>query len=174
MAAMSQTSAAPISRLSIRDLQQTLEDAHRKLDETRADPPIRFRCRLEDIWFDGRVDRGPDGLMRLRMIADLGVIPYTIEEPQARQRLMALAAWRENGRSHFAVSRKSRLNLLCQGRVEEPIDPRRIVGAAARLAIEARPLIELAKDVRSGGGDSAPQPAPTLTLASTRRRLSAA
>ncbi|MCW5750108.1 MAG: hypothetical protein KIT81_03095 [Alphaproteobacteria bacterium] len=127
-----------------------LADAERRLHGFAARYPLRFRFHWRDTRFDARADLTERGTARIRLLGDLGVVPFTGEAPDRRRRLLELAAWREGGGdARFVVSGRNRLGLLASGEARGTCAAS-VMAEAVRLALEAAPYLELAREVRAG------------------------
>ncbi|MCW5731891.1 MAG: hypothetical protein KIT20_14115 [Alphaproteobacteria bacterium] len=132
------------------DLAGRLADAQSRIDGFAARYPLRFHFHWRETRFDGRADLTERGTARIRLLGDLGVVPFTGEAPARRRRLLELAAWREGGGdARFVVSGRHRLGLLASGEARST-GAACVMAEAVRLALEAAPYLDLAREIRAG------------------------
>jgi hypothetical protein len=134
---------------SLPDLNLVLADADRRLTRLAPTPPINFRFQWQGIPFAARVVVTDDGATRLRLVGDLGPVPYSAENPRGRDRLMSLVQWRGAAKPcRFAMGQRQHLNLLGDTDVAAPLTGTAIIAAAAKLLLQARPHLDLAAEQR--------------------------
>lgn len=132
------------------DFDQLLETARSGLASAMRAPPINFRFVWHHMGCVARVDKTDKGL-RLRLVGDLGPVPFSAESPETRGRLLELARWSTRSAGcRFAVSPRRRLNLLGELPVGEPLTGAAILSAAVRFLVDVKPYVALAREVRDG------------------------
>lgn len=131
------------------DMNLVLADAEQSLTRLAPEPPINFQFRWQGIPFAARVDNTEAGL-RLRMVGDLGPVPYSAENAEGRDRLLSLVQWADaDGTCRFVVGRRQHLNLLGDARITMPLTGTAIVATATNFLLQARPYIDLAEEQRA-------------------------
>ena len=131
------------------DLNLVLADADRRLTRLVPTPPINFRFEWQGIPFAARVAVTDDGAARLRLVGDLGPVPYSAENARGRNRLMSLVGWRDVANPYrFAMDRRQHLNLLGDAEVDAPLTGAAIIATAAKLLLRAGPHLDLAAEQR--------------------------
>ena len=131
---------------------ELLQTARSGLASVTPAPPIDFRFVWHHMGYVARVDKTDKGL-RLRLVGDLGPVPFSAESPEARGRLLELARWSTRSAGcRFAVSPRHRLNLLGELPVAEPLTGASILSAAVRFLVDVKPYVALAREVRDGAG----------------------
>jgi hypothetical protein len=139
---MSQTSE------TLPDMNAVLADAEQSLTRLVPEPPINFRFYWQGIPFAARVDNTEAGL-RLRLVGDLGPVPFSVENAPGRDRLLSLVQWGDaNGTCRFVVGRRHHLNLLGDARITAPLTGTAIIATATSFLLQARPYIDLAAEQR--------------------------
>lgn len=134
---------------SLPDLNLVLADADRRLTRLVPMPPINFRFQWQGIPFAARVVMTDDGATRLRLVGDLGPIPYSAEDARRRDRLLSLIRWHAAARPcRFAVGQRQHLNLLGDADVATPLTGTAIIAAATQLLLQARSHLDLAAEQR--------------------------
>lgn len=108
------------------------------LDLTK-ERPCRFGFRWRGIPFAATVllDAGD---RYLQVDADLGVVPFTLEDPARRQALLALRGRQRVG--YFAVDCHGRLHQHAELRLAEPGDAGALVTALVTLLLVAWPAYD--------------------------------
>lgn len=109
------------------------------LDQVAPALPARFHFNLAGAAFSIAVD--PEGEAGCRMILDidLGRIPYSAENPDARRHKLALLGLPE---AHF-TDKKGRLVVSTEHRLDHVPTKRRLVATALSLALSLRPEVIL-------------------------------
>lgn len=134
------------------DFDELLQTAQSGLARVMPTPPINFRFVWHQMGCVARVDKTDKGL-RLRLVGDLGPVPFSAESPTTRDRLLELARWSTRSAGcRFAVSPRRRLNLLGELPVAEPLTGVSILSAAVRFLVDVNPYVALAREVRDGAG----------------------
>jgi len=137
-----------------------LEEASQSLSRLVPRLPVNFSFRWKDIGFAGRVIASADG-PRLRLVGDLGPVPFSAESADQRHRLLSLVRWTDAaGTGHFAIGARHHLNLLGEAAVAEPLSGVAIVTAATCFLLHARPYLDLAEEQHQPGAAAPAKPAP--------------
>lgn len=149
MTSISPGTASPSPpRDSLPDFDEILQTARSNLAEATPALPINFRFVWQQMGCVARVDKTDKGL-RLRLVGDLGPVPFSAESPDTRDRLLELARWSTRSAGcRFTVSPRRHLNLLGELPVTEPLTGAAILSAAVHFLVDARPYVTLAREVR--------------------------
>ncbi len=103
--------------------------------------PCQFRFTWRGIGFAADLlDDGTD--VRLRLDADLGPVPYSLENPARRQSLLAICGNRRCGQ--FAVGRDGHLHHYAEMPMDAAPDATALVTAVVKLLLVARPAYDQA------------------------------
>lgn len=133
---------------SLPDMNMVLADAEQSLTRLAPEPPINFQFKWQGIAFAARVDNTDAGL-RLRLVGDLGPVPFSAENAPGRDRLLSLVQWADaDGACRFVVGRRQHLNLLGDARIAAPLTGTSIIATATNFLLQARPYIDLAEEQR--------------------------
>ena len=73
------------------DLIKTMEEAKARLEQAAPKPPVSFRFRWQGQQYVGRVERAKDGGLTLKLLGDIGPMPYSAENAKQRQSWLSLA-----------------------------------------------------------------------------------
>jgi hypothetical protein len=90
----------------------------------------------------------------VRLVADLGAVPYTAEDRALREAALAL-----HGRHQLRRTPGNRLTLAMTEPVEDADAMRAIVAAIVRALVKARPVIDAAAPLMAGPRATASRPA---------------
>ena len=111
--------------------------------------PLRFPFRWREIAYTGTLRAAPEGVF-LSLIADLGVLPYSAEAPERRQRFLSLVGRRSwSGRTGIGVEVTPRQHIVVVNQeqlMEPPYSANAIVGQVARMALTAAPVVNWLHD----------------------------
>jgi hypothetical protein len=111
--------------------------------------PLRFTFRWREIAYTGTLRAAPEGVF-LSLIADLGVLPYSAEAPERRQRFLSLVGRKSwSGRTGIGVEVTPRQHIVVVNQeqlMEPPYSANAIVGQVARMALTAAPVVNWLHD----------------------------
>ncbi len=128
------------------DFNEILDNAQSRLAEMHPDLPVNFRFHWREIPFTARIDDF-SGQTRLRLICDLGVVPYTAENPGLRQAMMGLVHTGDLGDgARYAMGGENRVNLVGDAPVPEDLSGTSIIATVTGFLLKLRPYIDLARD----------------------------
>ena len=98
---------------------------------------------FRDIRFAGRLEQA-DGCAHVKLVGDLGPMPYSAESPSARIGLARIveAANAHLGDTHFRIS-QGRILLGNDLEIPAPVDATRLVTAMAKFLVPTLPYLEL-------------------------------
>ena len=109
------------------------------------DRPVTFSFNYHNYLFAGELADGQKG--RLRLVGNLGKLPYTVESPEGRsflRQLTAATAAMPHGR--FIITDHQDVQLLAEETLPEPRTPVSFMATAAALLLEFKPFLDLAND----------------------------
>lgn len=112
----------------------------------RVPPRNSMRLRFEHfgIPLSAMAWREPAGDGRVRVQGDLGPLPYSVEAPEARKRVLeVLYAARFLDEPLLVLSPKHTIVLCAETAIAEPVTPITVVAAIASLVVDAHPYLEL-------------------------------
>lgn len=125
------------------------EEAQSSLTRLAPKAPVDFRFRWQGLGFVAGVREVEDGA-RLRLLGDLGPIPFSAEAPGERRTLLELISWSNaDGKCRFIVDPRQRLTLLGEAPVPTPLTGAGIVASAVQFLLQAQPYIVLASEQRA-------------------------
>lgn len=105
---------------------------------------MRFRFERFGVPISAMAWRTPEGDGRVRIEGDLGPLPYSVEAPEARKRvLQVLYAARFLEEPLLVLSPKHTIMLCAETTVAEPVTPITVITAVASLVVDAHPYLEL-------------------------------
>jgi hypothetical protein len=105
--------------------------------------PLRFSFGLYDVPFQARAERKA-GKPVLTLIGDLGVVPFSIQNPRRRRRLLKIvAAAQQDSSLLWEVTPDHRISLTGEIDLNMPLTPTAVVAGATRLLLRCRGYIEL-------------------------------
>lgn len=125
------------------DLASVSAEAAARLAELQPKLPAIFHFDWRGIAVAGRLEAGEQTMVRL--VADLGAVPYSAEDRARREAALAL-----HGRRQFRRTAGNRLTLAMAEPVEGATTMRGIVAAIALALIKARPVIDAAEPLMAG------------------------
>lgn len=126
------------------DLASVSAEAAAKLAELQPKLPAIFHFDWRGIAVAGRLEAG-GGRPVVRLVADLGAVPYSAEDRARREAALAL-----HGRRQFRRTASNRLTLTMVEPVDGENTMRAIVTAIALALIKARPVIDAAEPLMAG------------------------
>jgi hypothetical protein len=130
------------------DLTAALRHAKDSLARLQPKLPANFRFRWREYKCLGRVDRTADNL-RLRLVCDLGPLPFSAENAKLRARLNALTRWSQPAdQCRFVISRQQRLVLVAEHTMADPYASEDALAQAIAILVNARPLLEIVFEQR--------------------------
>jgi len=100
----------------------------------------RFAVKIEDR----------QGRAMVSLVGDILAVPYTAEDPKARQRIGALVAAARRSKADaatFRINRHQRLQMALETEIEHPVTGAAIVVGVTLALIKARPLVILAEEL---------------------------
>jgi len=124
----------------IPNLKAVGEEAQVKLDALAPRLPMKFRFDWRGITFAG--DVGPAEPITVRLIGDLGGLPYSAED--ANRRLSALDLLRQRQGPRFARTVSNRLTVSVSETTAEAPDTGQIITAITVALLRARNAIDTA------------------------------
>lgn len=107
--------------------------------------PVRLHFGFEwcGIAFDARVDR-ENGRTTLSTTADLGPLPFTVEDSGARSTIfIAMTAANRIGHARFSVDKDQHIRLDSRFAMEQPLTPAALLDTTTALLLETRPTLDL-------------------------------
>lgn len=111
-----------------------------------ADQAIHFSFHYRGISFEGEMQPGQGG--RLRLAADLGKLPYTVESAPARRLLRHLVlATQRSDRASFHITAAQDVLFVGETQVPAPRTPVSVVAAVTALTLDFKPFLELIEQV---------------------------
>ncbi|MEP5700429.1 MAG: hypothetical protein ABJN43_17525, partial [Sneathiella sp.] len=119
-----------------------------KLDWASPKAPMSFRFTWEEMVFSAKlVELGTSH--RLRMLGDLGSLPFSAEKPKYRERLLNLLAWEtEDKRIRFVLEPvRHRIYLMIDDHIDTELTGLTLITSAVESLLHARAYIELAREV---------------------------
>ena len=131
------------------DLLKVMEEAKARLERAAPKPPLSFRFRWQGQQYAGRIERVDDGLI-LKLLGDIGPVPYSAENPRRRESWISLAHWRgRESEYRFIVTPRRRLTLLAHRPIAEPLSVTSIMGELTRMLLSVRPYLTLAEEMNA-------------------------
>lgn len=128
--------------------EQLLEQSNSKLNTVIPRAPLSFRFAWESVNYSAQISE-LKGAHRLLLLADMGALPFSAEQPEFRKRLLALLAWDCNKeRFKFVFDpKKHKIYLMMDDMMNREITGTDILSKIIATLIKARPFLELARDV---------------------------
>ena len=128
------------------DLIKVMEGAKETLARAAPKPPLGFRFRWQEQQYVGRIERGDGGLI-LKLLGDIGPLPYSAENRKRRESWISLANWRSGETEYrFGVTARRRLTLLAQRPIDEPLSVISIMAELTKMLMAVRPYLTLAEE----------------------------
>jgi hypothetical protein len=103
---------------------------------------IQFTFIYADICFAARYEAG-DEAGRLKVVGDVGPLPFSAESPQARAGLMQIVTAATDHLGPVLHRLHGRISLIHESRVEHPVTAISLISAIARIVLPARPYLDL-------------------------------
>lgn len=130
---------------SYASLNEAMDDAGSIIGDMRANLPIAFRFKWQDMSIFCRiVERDSDVVLELD--TDLGPLPYTVEDKVRRNYLKKLChLGKELPSGAFIVTEQQRFRHRLESILNAPITGSSIVTAVVQLLLASRPYYALAK-----------------------------
>jgi hypothetical protein len=111
--------------------------------------PLRFSFGFFDVPFQGRAERKA-GKPVLTLMGDLGVVPFSIQNPRRRRRLlMVVAAAQQDSSLLWEITPDHRISLTGEIDLNMPLTPTAVIAGATTLLLRCRPYVELVVQVAS-------------------------
>ncbi|MFT6559691.1 hypothetical protein [Sneathiella sp.] len=110
--------------------------------------PLSFRFVWDRMHFSAKLDLIENN-HRIRILGELGPLPYTAEKPNFRERLLHLVAW-ETGDPHIKFvlePKRHHIYLMIDHLLEEDLTGLALLNSVVTSMLQVRPYIELAKEV---------------------------
>ena len=132
------------------DLNAALADLQDELLKFECKLPCRFTFKVYGFPFIAIID-DVDGQNRLRLIGDVGTVPFSAENPRARARIMKLIGWGEAAdQCRFSSATGGRLAFLGETEVPQPLTGRGVVTALVKYILRTRAYFFLVAEQRMG------------------------
>jgi hypothetical protein len=104
---------------------------------------LTFCFGFQDVPFQARAERR-DGRPWLTLIGDLGSLPFSIEHPRRRRRLLKVLHGAQAGTTlQWEVNPDHRMRVIGDIELGMPLTPMAVVAAAATVVVHCRPYIDL-------------------------------
>jgi hypothetical protein len=109
---------------------------------------VAFHFTIDGMRFDGAVESRGDG-RALTLTADLGVVPYTAEDRQARVDVNAVLAASRTDMAHgrLAISPDQHVRMAARIDVGAPMTPVKLLAAATEVVHAAMPWLKLVREM---------------------------
>lgn len=126
----------------------------------RAKGPLNFTFSYTGVTFQAAVRPTPDG-GRLQLDAELAPLPYSAEGRARRIEVEAIIAASRKGLKYgrLVVDRRSRIHVVSDLDIENPLTPVSLIAAATEMLIQATPWIAILRR-QIGPAPRAGRPAP--------------
>tara|TARA_R110001606_G_scaffold164154_2_gene308478 strand:+ start:173 stop:628 length:456 start_codon:yes stop_codon:yes gene_type:complete len=103
--------------------------------------------------FDARLDRESINLSRLRVICDIGSIPFTAEGAQRRINIMSILDATKSGFPiRTVISPQRRMQLIAEARLDAPVTTQNFITGIVTLVAKARPYLDLIQMIQQPTG----------------------
>jgi hypothetical protein len=110
---------------------------------------LTFCFGFQDVPFQARAERR-DGRPWLTLTGDLGSLPFSIENPRRRRRLLKVLHGAQAGTTlHWEVDQDHRMRVIGEIELGLPLTPMAVIAGAATLLVHCRPYIDLVVKVAS-------------------------
>jgi hypothetical protein len=117
-------------------------EADGQVRERDSAEPISFSFQYRGLPFAGELRDRASG--QLRLVANLGKLPYTIEAPCARRLLRQLViATHRLARGRFHISEDQDVLFVAEAQAPAPYTPVRVIATVAVLVLAFKPYLEL-------------------------------
>jgi hypothetical protein len=104
---------------------------------------LTFCFGFQDVPFQARAERR-EGRPWLTLTGDLGSLPFSIENPRRRRRLLKVLHGAQAGTTlQWEVNQDHRMRVIGDIELGMPLTPMAVVAAAATLLVHCRPYIDL-------------------------------
>ena len=104
---------------------------------------LTFCFGFQDVPFQARAERR-DGRPWLTLTGDLGSLPFSIENPRRRRRLLKVLHGAQAGTTvQWEVDQDHRMRVIGEIELGLPLTPMAVVAGAATLLVHCRPYIDL-------------------------------
>lgn len=134
----------------VTDLNAALTDLQGELLKFECDLPCRFTFKVYGFPFVAVID-DVEGQNRLRLIGDVGTVPFSAEDAAARERILKLIGWGEaSDQCRFSCSSSGRLAFLGETEVPQPLTGRNVVTALVKYILRTRAYFFLVAEQRMG------------------------
>jgi hypothetical protein len=138
-----------VAKGSFPDFNEILDTAQSRLADLRLEMPVNFRFSWREIPFTARIDEF-GGSPRLRLMCDLGPVPYTAEDMSQRTALMGLIQSGDLGDgARYVMGGERRVNLIGDAAAPEELNGMTIIATVTAFLLKLRPYIDLARDPRA-------------------------
>ncbi|HKW54083.1 MAG TPA: hypothetical protein VJO12_10340 [Stellaceae bacterium] len=110
---------------------------------------LTFCFGFQDVPFQARSERR-DGRPWLKLVGDLGSLPFSIENPRRRRRLLKVLHGAQAGTTlQWEVDQDHRMRVIGEIELGLPLTPMAVIAGAATLLVHCRPYIDLVVKVAS-------------------------
>jgi hypothetical protein len=110
---------------------------------------LTFCFGFQDVPFQARAERR-EGRPCLTLTGDLGSLPFSIENPRQRRRLLKVLHGAQAGTTlQWEVDQDHRMRVIGEIELGLPLTPMAVVAGAATLLVHCRPYIDLVVKVAS-------------------------
>lgn len=104
---------------------------------------LNFCFGFQDVPFQARAERR-DGRPWLTLTGDLGSLPFSIEHPRRRRRLLKVLHGAQAGTTlKWEVDQDHRMRVIGEIELGLPLTPMAVIAGAATLLVHCRPYIDL-------------------------------
>ncbi len=104
---------------------------------------MTFCFGFQDVPFQARTERR-DGRPFLTLTGDLGSLPFSIENPRRRRRLLKVLQAAQTGTTmQWEVNQDQRMKVSGDIELGLPLTPTAVIAGAATLLVHCRPYIDL-------------------------------
>lgn len=104
---------------------------------------LTFCFGFQDVPFQARAERR-DGRPWLTLTGDLGSLPFSIENPRRRRRLLKVLNGAQAGTTlHWEVDQDHRMRVVGEIELGMPMTPMAVIAGATTLLVHCRPYIDL-------------------------------
>jgi hypothetical protein len=104
---------------------------------------LTFCFGFQDVPFQARAERRK-GRPWLTLTGDLGSLPFSIENPRRRRRLLKVLSGAQAGTTlQWEVNQDHRMRVVGEIELGMPLTPMAVIAGAATLVVHCRPYIDL-------------------------------
>ncbi|MBL4740045.1 MAG: hypothetical protein JKY12_03575 [Sneathiella sp.] len=130
------------------DFDALIKEGIEKLVWATPKPPLSFRFSWEKVSFSAKLTKVGDK-HRLVFLGNLGPLPYSAEDPDYRERLLMLLAWKpDEERIRFVMDPiRHQIYLMIDDILEGDLTGTHVISSAITSLLLARPYLELAREI---------------------------